>query len=85
MATRYDGWPRNDQQAQSMMNNFDLSAPEIHDFSDLRLADGQKGHMLRWVIAIAAVLTVGHFMFNAAGIAPRTEVSSNAASTSTSM
>jgi hypothetical protein len=68
-----------------MMSNFDLSAPEIHDFSDLRLADGRKRHMLRWVIAIAAVLTVGHFMFNAAGIAPRTQVSSNATSTPTAM
>jgi hypothetical protein len=64
MATQYDVQSRYDQQASLMAINVHLSAPELHDFSDLRSANGQSNHVFRWVIAIVALLTIGHFVFN---------------------
>lgn len=85
MATRYDVLSRNDQQPQWMTSNIHLSAPELHDFSDLRSTDGQPKHMLRWVIAIATVLIVSHFVFNPLGVAPATQASISATSITTSL
>lgn len=32
----------------------------------------RPNHMLRWVVAVAAILTAGHLMFAQSDIAPRT-------------
>jgi len=38
---------------QQLTGDPDLIAREILDFSDLRNADGQPNHMLRWAFAVA--------------------------------
>jgi hypothetical protein len=83
MATGYDVLTRNDQHAARMASNVHLSAPELHDFSDLRSSDGQPNHMLRWVIAIVALLAIGHFAFNPSDMAHETRASITATSAAT--
>ncbi|MBV1795976.1 hypothetical protein [Siccirubricoccus sp. G192] len=39
--------------------NSALRSPELHDFSDLRGADGQPRHPLRWALALLALLVIG--------------------------
>jgi hypothetical protein len=64
-----------------MAMNVHLSAPELHDFSDLPGANGQSNHMLRWVIAIVALLTIGHFVFNPSDMAHESRASITTTST----
>jgi hypothetical protein len=62
-----------------------LAAPELHDFSDLRKTDGQPNHMLRWMVTIGAVFVAGHLVFSPAGMAPRIQLSTSAASSTISL
>lgn len=39
-----------------------LRCPELHDFSDLRDANGRVNRPLIVALALAAVLTIGHFV-----------------------
>jgi len=47
-----------------------LRCPELHDFSDLRDPEGRVNRPLIVVLALAAVLTVGHFVQHGHGPAP---------------
>jgi hypothetical protein len=70
MVTRGDTRSQTCQGTQSTPSNIGLSTLELHDFSDLRSAGDRPDHLLRWVIAVAAVLTVCHFAFNPSDIVP---------------
>ncbi len=47
-----------------------LRCPELHDFSDLRARNGRVNRPLIGVLALAAVLTIGHFVQHGEGVAP---------------
>jgi hypothetical protein len=81
MATRYDVQSRYDQHASWMAIDVHLSAPELHDFSDLRSANGQSSHMFRWAIALVALLAIGHFVFNPSDMAQEARASITTTST----
>jgi hypothetical protein len=67
MATQNRILSREGQGAQWLNTSIDLNALELHDFSDLHSADHRPNHMLRWVLAIAAVLLVSHLVVNTLG------------------
>ena len=56
----------NHDRTQQSVSSLDLIAPEIQNFSVLRDLQGRPNHMLRWVTAIAAVLVIGHLVFQPA-------------------
>jgi hypothetical protein len=85
MVSQNEVLSRKGQQAQWMTSNVHLSAPELHDFSDLRSEDGQRNHMLRWVIAVATILVISHFAFDPSSIASRTQASINQTSATTAL
>lgn len=80
MAIRYDTVSRNGQHAQWMAGNIDLRAPDLHDFSDLHSEDGRPSHMLRWIVAIAAILAVSHVAFGPSDLTMRSQASIDAPS-----
>ena len=41
-----------------------LRCPELHDFSDLRGTDGRIDRPVIIVLALAALLTIGHFLYH---------------------
>jgi hypothetical protein len=45
---------------QLTANLLDLGTQELHDFSDLAGPAGQANRLLRWMLAIAVLLTLGH-------------------------
>jgi len=47
-----------------------LRCPELHDFSDLRDGDGRVNRPLIAALALAAVLTIGHFAWPGQSSAP---------------
>jgi hypothetical protein len=67
----------NHDRTQQSVSSLDLMAPEIQNVSDLRDLQGRPNHMLRWVTAIAAVLVIGHLVFQPAELG--TQAVANAA------
>ena len=61
----------NHDRTQQSVSSLDLMAPEIQNFSDRRDLQGRPNHMLRWVTAIAAVLVIGHLVFQPAELGTR--------------
>jgi hypothetical protein len=61
----------NQDRTQQSVSSLDLMAPEIQNF-DLRDLQGRPNHMLRWVTAIAAVLVIGHLVFQPAELGTQT-------------
>jgi hypothetical protein len=47
-----------------------LRCPDLHDFSDLRGGNGRLNRPLLIVLAAAAVLTFGHFVYHGTDQAP---------------
>jgi hypothetical protein len=41
-----------------------LRCPELHDFSDLHGANGRIDRPIIIVLAVAALLTIGHFLYH---------------------
>jgi hypothetical protein len=60
---RNDAYPNDaaDRHRARMAGSIELRTPELHDFSDLGDMAGPN-RLLRWVVAIAVLLTVVHLM-----------------------
>jgi hypothetical protein len=80
MATRDQDVAARRQLPRDRNVSLHLLAPKVHDFSDLRGEDVRPGSPLRWVLAIAALLTLGNLVLELGRAVSRTQAAAVLAS-----